>query len=151
MRQKLCRYCSKKFVPCKYRPNQQVCSSPDCQGRRRAEYHRKKLIQDPVYREQCLDSQRKWRARNPDYMKRYRARRRIGGNRDTAKRSVITTLRHLLRMVKNNVALDLRALDAKVWLVVPQEDPVVKKTLAAAKLIILQAIPTVRALKRTTL
>jgi len=84
-------------------------------------------------------------------MKRYRARRRIGGNRDTAKRSVITTLRHLLRMVKNNVALDLRALDAKVWLVVPQEDPVVKKTLAAAKLIILQAIPTVRALKRTTL
>ena len=146
MREKLCAYCSRKFVPCKYRPNQQVCSSPDCQRRRRAAYHRRKLNQDPLYREQCLDSQRKWRERNPAYMKRYRARRRIGSKRHSAKRPrpLTTTLRDLLRMVKNNVALDLRVLDAKVWLVVPKEDSFVKNTLATAKLIILQGIPTVR-------
>ena len=84
-------------------------------------------------------------------MKRYRARRRIGRKRNSAKRPLTTTLRDLLRMVKNNVALDLRVLDAKVWLVVPKEDRLVKNTLATAKLIILQGIPTVRTLKRTTL
>ncbi len=84
-------------------------------------------------------------------MKRYRARRRDGGNGDTAKRALTTTLRHLLRMAKNNVALDLRALDAMVWLVFPKEDLVVEKTLAAANLIILQGIPAMRTSKRTTL
>jgi hypothetical protein len=84
-------------------------------------------------------------------MKRYRARRRIGHKRNSAKRPRTTTLRDLLRIVKNNVALDLRVLDAKVWLVVPKEDILAKNTLATAKLIILQGIPTVATLKRTTL
>src|SRR5581483_1011392 len=144
MRQKRCRYCSKKFVPCKYRPNQQVCSSPDCQRRRRAEYHRRKLTQDALYREQCLDSQRKWRAKNPHYMRRYRARRRVSSRLNADRRPLAQSLRDLLRMVKNNVALDLRSVNASVWLVVPKTDLHLKNILDSANLIILQGIPAVR-------
>jgi len=56
-----------KFRPSRYHPDQAVGSSADCQRRRRTDYHRKKLIKDPAYREQCLDSQKKWREKNPHY------------------------------------------------------------------------------------
>ena len=59
MNDKMCRYCIQKFRPSRYHPDQQVCSSADCQRRRRTDYHRQKLIEDPAYREQCLDSQKK--------------------------------------------------------------------------------------------
>jgi len=72
---KICTYCRKKFECSRYHPDQQVCSSKECQRRRRTDYHRKKLQDDPVYREQCLDSQRKWRERNPEYMQKYLLKR----------------------------------------------------------------------------
>ena len=36
-----CRYCQRVFQPCRYHPQQLVCSRPDCQRQRRREYHRR--------------------------------------------------------------------------------------------------------------
>lgn len=140
MSQKPCPFCKQKFQPSRYRPDQKVCSSLHCQRRRRTEYHRKKLAEDPLYKEQCCDSQRKWRERNPAYMRDYRAELR---RRDplSTKSSLSRELRRLLKLVKNNVALDLKSLDASVWLVCRKGVVSGKNTLASAKVIILQAIP----------
>lgn len=137
---KTCKYCKHLFQPSQYRPDQRVCSSIQCQRRRRTDYHRKKLAEDPLYREQCRDSQRKWRERNPAYMRDYRAELR---RRDplSNKSSLSRELRGLLKLVKNNVALDLKSLDASVWLICRKGVVSGKNTLASAKVIILQAIP----------
>jgi hypothetical protein len=151
---KPCTYCRQKFRPCRYHPDQRVCSSSACQQRRRTDYHREKIAMDFGYSEQCRDSQKKWRENNPGYMKQYRATRRLGGPRHSAKSRVLTVLHQLVDSVKNNVVLDLRAMDACIWLVsdsVFQE----KNTLASAKVIILQGdLHTVaqrKRLKRTSL
>jgi hypothetical protein len=68
MRERRCRYCQKCFRLSKFhRYRRSVCR---CQ--RRTDYHRQKIATDPEYRDVCRDSQQKWRARHPDYWKRYR-------------------------------------------------------------------------------
>src|SRR5258708_33440918 len=114
MSDKLCKYCRQEFRPSRYRPDQQVCSLADCQRRRRTDYHRKKLATDAIYQEQCRDSQAKWREKNPEYMKGYAARHRLQG-KPAMKPRLIGELQRLLKMAKNNVALDLRSVDSSAW------------------------------------
>ena len=141
MEEKVCRYCIHKFRPSRYHPDQKVCSSGDCQRRRRTDYHRKKLVEDPVYREQCRDSQQKWREKNPQYMKRYWADRRAGDRLNAKKSHLTSELNQLLKLAKNNSAVDLRSLDASIWLVSP--DGLFKENnLASAKIIIVLGIPS---------
>lgn len=47
----VCKFCNKKFIANKYRPNQQICSDPACQRLRQ------------------LQNQMEWRQKNPDYFK----------------------------------------------------------------------------------
>jgi hypothetical protein len=100
---KTCRYCHEKFEPSRYHPDQEICSSPVCQRRRRSDYHQNKLSKDPAYRDQCRDSQRKWLEKNQGYMKRYSAAPR---SKHHSKRPVLLDELHQLReLLKNNVAL----------------------------------------------
>ena len=140
MEEKVCRYCIHKFRPSRYHPDQKVCSSGDCQRRRRTDYHRKKLVEDPVYREQCRDSQQKWREKNPHYMKRYWAKRRTDDGLNAKKSQLASELNQLLKLVKNNSAVDLRSLDASIWLVSP-DGSCEKNNLASAKIIIVRVAP----------
>jgi hypothetical protein len=151
MNDKMCRYCIQKFRPSRYHPDQQVCSSADCRRRRRTDYHRQKLIEDPAYREQCLDSQKKWREKNPHYMKRYLAKRRDHGRLNAKKYRLTSELRQLLKLLKNNTAVDLRSLDASIWLVGPNGLLCEKNNFAAAKIIIVQAIQCSSDQQRTSL
>jgi len=136
---KRCTYCKQSFQTSRYRPDQRVCSSIQCQRQRRTEYHRKKLAEDPVYREQCRDSQRKWRENNPAYMQDYRADIR-SKERVSKNPGLLRELRRLLKLAKNNVALDLKSLDASVWLVCRKGVFSEKNIVASAKVVILQAI-----------
>jgi hypothetical protein len=68
-----CPFCKKPFEPSRYRPNQVVCTTEECQRKRRAAYHRRKLAEDPLYRIQCRESKTKWRDAHRDYMRDYRA------------------------------------------------------------------------------
>jgi hypothetical protein len=49
-----------------------VCGKPDCQRRRRTDYHRKKIAMDPEYHQVTLESQKLWREEHPDYQKQRR-------------------------------------------------------------------------------
>lgn len=136
----VCAYCKRKFEPSRYRPDQKVCSMQECQRRRRREYHKKRRAEDPAYHEQCLDSQRKWRKKNPDYLKSYRAGR--------ARSRLLRKLHELRDLVKNNVALDIRSCDASIWIVGPKGLISETNNLAGAEVIVLQVVAHAAFLRR---
>ena len=68
-------------------------------------------------------------------MKRYWADRRAGDRLNAKKSHLTSELNQLLKLAKNNSAVDLRSLDASIWLVSPDGFHE-KNTLASAKIII---------------
>jgi hypothetical protein len=137
MKDKKCLYCRREFLPSRYHPEQEACPAPACQLQRRTDYHRRKIGEDSAYREQCRDSQRKWREQNPSYMKTYAAARRKQAIEENP--SVLANLlRKVLRIAKNNVAIDLCSSNAKIWLVAPDAS-FAKNILASAQIIVIQA------------
>jgi hypothetical protein len=130
-----CPYCGRPFRRSVYHPNQRVCSATACQLKRRTAYHRKKLATDSLYREQCRDSQRKWRENNPEYARSYSQRRQsvlVDTVRDRSGQ-----LAALLKLAKNNAAFDLRSCTASIWLVAT--DAATAKNIAAtAQLIVVE-------------
>ena len=145
MNEKTCAYCNQSFHPSRFHPEQTVCASPDCQRRRRADYHKGKLASDPEYLEQCRLSQKKWREENPDYMKNYLVNRRTPKPPSAHDSGVVKELQRLLDLAKNNRVSDLKSSHATILLVCPEEADgqkntlaFEKNTLAHAKLIVLQ-------------
>jgi superfamily II DNA helicase RecQ len=120
MRKKTCLYCHRHFSPSPYHPTQAVCSSPKCQRQRRSDYHREKLRDDVAYRDQCRDSQKKWLAKNPNYMKKYVAKRPKRFSKTEIAR-LLSELQRILRSEKNNVVFTLRPMPSRVWLVCPDK------------------------------
>lgn len=126
MRDKACVYCKRKFHPTPNHPTQFACDLAGCQRRRRADYHRKKLATDPLYREQCRDSRRKWRERNADrlsqYDKVYRARQQTSGTKVPRSR-LLNEVRRLRDLLKHDAAFELRTFGPNILLVFPQPLP----------------------------
>ena len=134
-----CSYCRHLFTPSRYHPAQAVCNGPDCQRRRCSDYHRRKVQNDASYREQCRDSQHKWRNEHPDYMRNYRRTHvQLAANVRSAKfsRAVIG----MLELVKNNLAIDLKRSAAEVWLVGPAARDLEKNNLASCQMFIFQPL-----------
>lgn len=117
MDERRCRYCQKLFQPSKYQPCQMVCGDPACQRKRRTDYHRQKIATDPEYREVCRDSPRKWRARHPDYWKRYRSDHPAVAERNRQQQQARDRRRRLRHLANNTSAVDLKHSAAQVWLV----------------------------------
>ncbi|MGH8522851.1 MAG: hypothetical protein ACREXY_01080 [Gammaproteobacteria bacterium] len=67
-----CVGCGDLFTPRRNVTHQRFCSDPECQRRRRARWQRAKLKQDPDYRANQAEAQRRWRERHPDYWREYR-------------------------------------------------------------------------------
>jgi hypothetical protein len=110
------RYCDRVFQPSKYHPGQLVCSDPDCQRRRRGDYHRRKIAADPEYRQVCLDSSQKWRAGNAGYWRQYREQHPAAVERNRQRQRVRDRKQQLRDLANNYSALDLKHSAAEVWL-----------------------------------
>ena len=134
-----CPYCGTKFSPSKFHPDQRVCSKPECRRRWRTDYHRRKYHSDAEYRLVCRDSNQKWRAQNVGYQRRYRQQHPayVEQNRTAQKRRDRRS--RVQNLVKNNLALDLKSIDADVWLVGPDLGDLVKNNLAISELMIYQS------------
>ena len=142
MTRRRCPYCHQLFTPCRYRPDQAVCGAPDCQRQRRAAYHRKKLTDDSSYRAQCRDSQRQWREQHPEYMPRYRQSHPRPAPKTRPGTESPPDIVRLLECVKNNLAIELSACSARVFVVCIDEP--VKNILATAELILIEGLPKTR-------
>ena len=67
-----CAACDDLFTRRRNVADQRFCSKPECQRARRRRWQRQKLKADPDYRANQAAVQQRWRARNPDYWRRYR-------------------------------------------------------------------------------
>ena len=78
-----CAICGKSFIPNKYRPNQEVCSSLECQYQRQLEnmkswrrqnpeYFRYKEHNEQSWRETCRQRSLAWRQKHREYLRLYR-------------------------------------------------------------------------------
>ena len=141
MVERRCRYCEQSFQPSKYQPGQSVCSAPDCQRRRRADYHRQKISADPLYRQGCLDSPQKWRSRNPDYWRRYREQHPAAVERNRQLQHVRDQKRYLRDLANNNSAFDLKHSAAEVWLLGAGLENLANNNSAPAQVWVLEALP----------
>jgi hypothetical protein len=68
-----CVACGNPFRPRSQNPNQHYCSALACQRERRRQWQRQHLQSDPDYRDNQARAQANWRARHPNYWRRYRA------------------------------------------------------------------------------
>lgn len=137
-RKPVCPYCHELFDPSPFHPKQKICLSPECQRRRRTDYHRQKVTTDSEYRQACADSRKKWREGNPEYQSHYRARNEDYCQRNRQKQRVRNQKRRLSLIVKNNLAIDLKRLPAEVWIMGPGLDEIVKNNLAISQVLIFQ-------------
>jgi hypothetical protein len=142
---RICPYCRKDFKPLRCHPNQVVCSSDDCQRRRRNDYHRKKVQKDPLYRLVCEDDQKTWKKQHPEYMKQYRARLRKAKAGRPAFRPVVGELLRLLSRVKNNLVKNTSAFRVtrcapNTWLLTPKKRADDKNTSAPTHVILIHGI-----------
>lgn len=141
MIERRCRYCERSFRPSKYQPGQSVCSKPDCQRRRRADYHRHKIATDPLYRQVYLDSSQKWRSRNPDYWRRYRQRQPAAVERNRQQQRVRDQKRRLRDLANNNSAFDLKRSASEIWLLGAGLEQLANNNSVAAQVWVLEPLP----------
>ena len=57
-------------------PNQQYCGRAECQRARKRAWQREKRATDPDYRQNQIDTQKRWRERHPGYWQAYRKRKK---------------------------------------------------------------------------
>ena len=134
------RYCQQSFQPSRLRPDQAVCSQPDCQRQRRADYHRCKIKADPEYAEVVRDSQRKWREAHPDYRQTYRPSHPQSADQNRARQQGRDRKRRRHDLEKNNLAFNLKRSDRQVWLAGPVAADLEKNNLASSQLLIFQPL-----------
>ncbi len=120
--------------------DQSVCSQPECQRRRRAEYHRHRIATDSEYAEVARDSRRKWRQAHPGYQKAYRQSHAAAVERNRQLQRRRDAQRRVQLLVKNNLAVDLKRCTAEAWLVGPAARDLVKNNLAACQMFIFQPL-----------
>jgi hypothetical protein len=120
--------------------DQSACSQPECQRRRRAEYHRRKIATDPEYAEVVRDSRRKWREGHPGYQRVYRQSHAAAVERNRQLQRRRDGQRRVQFLVKNNLALDLKHCAAEAWLVGPAAHDLVKNNLASCQMFIFQPL-----------
>jgi hypothetical protein len=141
MVERRCHFCEQAFLPSKYQPGQLVCGSPDCQCRRRTEYHRQKIAADPEYRQVCRDSPQKWRSRHPEYWRRYREQHPAAVERNRQQQHLRDQKRRLRDLANNNSAFDLKHSAAGIWLLGPGLQDLANNNSAPAQVWVLEALP----------
>ncbi len=136
-----CPYCQRIFPLSPYRLQQRVCSQPECQRRRRADYHRRKIQADAVYAEVVRDSRKVWREEHPGYQKVYWQTHAEAAERNRRQQRQRDQRQRVGDLVKNNLALDLRHSASEVWLVGPETADLVKNNLACSEVLVFQRVP----------
>jgi len=135
-----CLYCRSWFVPSRYRLQQRVCGRPDCQHQRRADSRRQQLARDPEYRQGVRDSQKQWWDEHPDYQRKRRKENPRVVERNRLQQHLRDQKRRLVRLVRNNLALDLTHSVSEAWLVGPHLHRLDRNNLASAQVLVWPAV-----------
>jgi len=69
---KRCKICGEEFRPRPQKPQQSICSRPNCQRERRRRWLGEKRQTDREYRDNDVDGQQAWRRAHADYWRTWR-------------------------------------------------------------------------------
>ena len=69
-----CRHCGCLFEVCRKVKKHEYCRKAKCQRARKAAAQKRRMAEDPQYRQDQYAAQKDWRANHPDYWKQYRAK-----------------------------------------------------------------------------
>lgn len=119
MKKNTCCHCHTLFIPADKHPHQKCCGRKKCVLAGRAKLQKKKMDNDPIYRENQKAANEEWLAKNPDYWEKYRKK-----NPDkTLKNRIMQQVRNLKRAGAKPpaVKLNLEELVAKMYLVNPTQ------------------------------
>ena len=141
MAERRCSYCVQVFHPSKYQPGQTVCKATDCQRRRRADYHRRKIASDPEYRQVCLDSPRKWRTSHPAYWRQYRDEHPAVVERNRQQQQTRDRTRRLRNLANNNSVFELKRSAAEVWFTGPSFERLANNNSVPTQVWIIEGLP----------
>ena len=141
MQKRVCPHCKQEFSSDRFHPEQVVCSFPPCQRQRRTEYHRRKVADDPAYRDLCENSRTYWKEKNPDYPKQYRAKSKNANAAADKNESALAEVFRLLGHAKNTSALTVTRCFIEVLWVAGADASVATNNLAKAKVIVFQGDP----------
>lgn len=119
MEPKICSCCGKAFQPRPQVQNQTYCSSPACQRERRQDWLRRKLQNDPFYRENRQDAQRAWRERNPDYSRNYRSTNPHYADRNRAQQRLDSKRRQEFDLTKMDASILMSGIPAGIYRIRP--------------------------------
>jgi hypothetical protein len=136
-----CPYCQRTFQLSRYRLQQRVCSQSECQRRRRADYHRRKIQTDLLYADVVKDSRKLWREEHPGYQKTYWQTHPEAAEHNRQQQRQRDRRRRVGNLVKNNLALDLKHSASEVWLVGPETADLVKNNVAFSEVLVFQRVP----------
>ena len=117
-----------------------MCGRPECQRRRRSDYHRKKLATDPEYFQVVRDSQKQWWDEHPDYQKQHRQQNPQLVESNRQRQRLRDRKRRVELLVRNNLALDLKHSASEVWLLGPKVRNLDRNNLASAQVLILPSL-----------
>jgi len=109
-----CKICGRPFLPNKYRHNQQICSSIECQYQRQLDnmkkwrgknpnYFKYKEIGDKSWKETCRERSLEWRKKHQEYLKLYRE-----AHKDRHKDYMRDYMRQYRKKKKDELKRDLR-------------------------------------------
>jgi hypothetical protein len=118
-----------------------VCSRPECQRQRRADYRRQKLANDSAYAEKCRQSARQWRKQHPEYWDQYRQTHPDSVDRNRGQQQARDSKRHVTNLANNTLASDVKRCPGTVWLMGAGLRDLANNTLAPAQLWILEVLP----------
>jgi hypothetical protein len=136
-----CPYCQRTFQLSRYRLQQRVCSQSECQRRRRADYHRRKIQTDLLYADVVKDSRKLWREEHPGYQKTYWQTHPEAAEHNRQQQRQRDRRRRVGNLVKNNLALDLKHSESEIWLVGPETADLVKNNVAFSEVLVFQRVP----------
>lgn len=135
-----CLYCRSLFLPSRHRPQQRVCSRPDCQRQRRTNSRRQKLATDLEYRQVVRDSRKKWWDEHPNYQNERRKANPGLVEKNRQEQHIRDQKRRLERLVRNNLVVDLKHSAAEVCLVGPRVHRLDRNNLVSAQVLILPSV-----------
>ena len=94
-----CLACGRSFEPRPQVPQQNYCSSQDCQRERKKLWERDRRRNDPDYRKNQASASQAWSRKHPDYWKAYRRANPQYTERNRATQQKKRTERHPARRV----------------------------------------------------
>jgi hypothetical protein len=125
--------CRKAFLPDPRVKGQRYCSKKECQRLRKRQWQRRKIKDDPDYRDNQRDAQQCWMEQNRDYWRRYRDQHPGYVKRNRLLQRERDRRRRLADLAKMDVSRDISSIKPGSYYLIPTKRNLAKMDVLSPK------------------